>query len=142
MRLLNVDDESLDLLEVSAAMMMSALNVRAARVDPDQLISKSVKMSEFKLGECFRQLRAGPPSEWDELTNAQREVVISLAHVLINAASMKERGLAFRKLRAAVFHRNPRFEQTGEAPVEKSGGLQRLAMGEAPTAEPQKPTSV
>lgn len=117
MRIINVDDESLELLEAAAEMSMAALRARARRVDPDDLISRSHKMSEFKVGECFRQLRAGPPSSWDELTSQQKTLTITMMQRFLDTEDEKIRSSLYAKLRGSFLHRNPRFE----AQVEKGG---------------------
>lgn len=116
MRVIDVDDETIELLEGAAITLEQALAARARRVDPDGLISRSLEMSRIKTAEALRQFRRGPPLDWSKMDAGHKAAFDEL--LLVFQASEDEgiKDLAFKKLRSAMFRYSewPTIENLGE----------------------------
>lgn len=128
MRLLHVDDESVDLLENAAMALEAALSARAARVDPNGILSRSYEMSRIKTMEAVRQLRRPKPMEWHDYPAAQRANLLMLCRVILDETQTENHKFALRKLRAACFlyHGEENAIPSGEPP--ESGSLRDITM--------------
>lgn len=128
MRLLHVDDESVDLLENAAMALEAALSARAARVDPNGILSRSYEMSRIKTMEAVRQLRRPKPMEWDDYPAAQRANLLMLCRVMLDETQTENHKFAMRKLRAACFlyHGEENAIPRGEPP--ETGSIRDITM--------------
>lgn len=81
MRFITMDDESRDLLEAAGEMAHAALQARARRRDPDEIISRSVTMSRIKTKGILDQLRQPPLAKFEQLSAQDRATLVELISV-------------------------------------------------------------
>ena len=93
MRMINVDDETISLLEGAAIALEAALAARAARVDPDGILSRSYEMSRIKTGEAIRQFRRPKPKDWSEYTISERALFMSLITAFLDDDEEPQRSM-------------------------------------------------
>lgn len=106
MRLLQLDDEETDLLMAAAAMSQAAMDARSARIDPDGLISKSARMSAFKLAGVQRQLSLPPLPDFCDLPMKQRAMVLKFCGLMVQDEWKENRDAIWQKLRLIVLSRD------------------------------------
>lgn len=136
MRMISVDDESIELMENAAAALEAALAARARRVDPDGILSRSFEMSRIKTTEVVRQLRRPKPLEWPEYSVAQKALFLELCRVMIDEKDEHTKALVFRKIRGNCFRyrEEPEAFASGEAPAQ--GSIRDITMAaDAATAK-------
>lgn len=116
MRVIDVDDETVELLEGAAITLEQALAARARRVDPDGIISRSYEMSRIKTAEALRQFRRPLPLNWSAFDDGQKAVFEEMLSIFQGASDAGIKDLAFKKLRAAMFRYpdQPTIETIGE----------------------------
>lgn len=116
MRVFDVDDETIDLLEAAAIMAEQALAARARRIDPDGVISRSFEMSRIKTADAIRQLRRPKPKVWSEFTDAEKEETNELISIFQATTDARMKDDVGRKLRAALvrYHGSEIVTEHGE----------------------------
>lgn len=116
MRVIDVDDETIELLEGAAITLEQALAARARRVDPDGIISRSYEMSRIKCAEALRQFRRPLPLNWSSFDDGQKAVFHEMLAIFQSSEDEGIKDLAFKKLRAAMFRYQewPTIQTDGE----------------------------
>jgi len=142
MKVINVDDETISLLEGAAVTLEAALGARARRVDPDGLISRSLEMSRIKTTEALRQLRRPAPKDWSSYTEQEQATVVALMLAVMNGESDHVQSLAFRKLRGALFRYQGEQAEIFDAADEPSGPSGALVVQKAPDRTAEKKAAV
>lgn len=128
MRLLHVDDETIDLLANAAMALEAALSARAARVDPNGILSRSYEMSRIKTDEAIRQLRRPKPMGWEAYPVAQRANLLMLCGVLLDEKQTENHPFALRKLRAACFLYPEQADTIPSGEPPESGSIRDITM--------------
>lgn len=128
MILLQLDTEEADLLMGAAAMAQAAMDARAARIDPDGMISKSSRMSAFKLAGVRRQLDLPPLPEYDQLPIKQRALVLKLCQLMIEPERTVERNIVWTKLRGIVLARDYAIPAVIEAQEPVQSGVWKASV--------------
>lgn len=124
MRFITMDDEAADLLEAAAEMGHAALQARAKRRDPDEIISRSYEMSRIKTSDVIRQLREPPLGAWGVLPEHDQHQVLKLFKIFLDLETLNERNELWKIIRTFVLRRAPCDPSEHEATREASVGLQ------------------
>lgn len=104
-RVLFLDDEQADLLLIGAEIAHQALEARAARVDPDGIISASLNLSRLKLHQVMLQMERKPHPKWHEMEEATRTAILNICHRLIEERQPEGRNAHFEHLCAYLMGR-------------------------------------
>jgi hypothetical protein len=107
MRFVTMDDEGRDLLEAAGEMAHAALDARAKRRDPDEIISRSVEMSRIKTAQLLDQLRQPPLATWKQLGDRQRELFLAVMSADFQDWDDQDYESAFQSIRAICLSRAP-----------------------------------
>lgn len=103
MRMISVDDESIELMEHAAMALEAALAARARRVDPDGILSRSFEMSRIKTTEVVRQLRRPKPLDWPAYPISGKAQFLKLCRMMTDEQDETIKAMVFEKLRALCF---------------------------------------
>lgn len=106
-----LDSEQADLIYTAAEMMHAALAARAVRVDPEQIVSKSLRMSEMKLTSILTQMNLGPLPEWDAVDPELRRQMTHFMRQIVENPDHTNATFAWRELRNFVLANLPRQER-------------------------------
>lgn len=142
MRFITMDDEAADLLEAAAEMGHAALQARAKRRDPDEIISRSYEMSRIKTSDVIRQLREPPLGAWGVLPEHDQGQVLKLFKLFLDLETLNERNELWKIIRTFVLRRAPCDPGEDEAARELSMGLQAPVVEENAEASEDSSDSV
>lgn len=73
--ILHLDTEQAALVSAALEFGVTALEARAARVDPDKVISKAHKLQAIKLEQVQMQMKAAPVARYSAMDDDDRERV-------------------------------------------------------------------
>lgn len=104
-RMLILDGEQADLVRVSAAMTAAALDARKRRVQEDEIVTASLRMSGIKLDHLLRELDAPPLRVWKEVPDDDRATFRRLAADLDRDPDGPNAGAVWAAIRAIVLRR-------------------------------------
>lgn len=133
MRVINVDQESIDLLEAAAEMSMAALSARASRLDPDEVISRSYRMSKFKVEGALRELRRPAPIDLSKFEEQDAKQFHDLLEAFMASTDAGIRDVIFRKLRASMFRYPPGTQALRERNPVRKKRVQKPALADPST---------
>lgn len=118
-----MDGEARDLIEAAAEMAHAALEARARRIDPDEVISRSVQMSRIKTRDILKQLREPPLTPFTGLPKPLQAQMFNLSALMQDADTPEQMDAVFDAIRAVTFHRAAREDTETTAEIQKPVGL-------------------
>lgn len=123
MHLLNLDTEQADLIEAACEMMHAAMDARARRMDPNEWISKTAKMSRAKCESVLAQLELGPLMQWHQISIARRNEFLKLIRVMLDAKTEEEQAVFWNGIVGMVTYRDARAELPWHNTADEAQGL-------------------
>lgn len=140
--LLVLDTEQADLVKAANDMMHAAMDARARRMDPDDIVSKTAKMSRAKCESVIAQLHLGPLLDWPDLSRDRALQILTLCKVLYETENETEKATIYSGLRTLILQRDYHPELPWHTPNLETQDLRGSAV-EGDNGEPQeKPSRV
>jgi len=102
MRMLLLDDEQAAILADAAETAVRLLNYRVERADPDQIISKSIKLQKLKIDQVKLQLSLPALTGWQDLSPSRQDSVMKTASLLASAVHADHKARLFGALLASI----------------------------------------
>lgn len=138
--LLILDTEQADLVDAANQMMIAAMEARARRIDPDEWVSKTAKMTRAKCESVKAQLDLGPLLDWDKLAVNRKLEIRKLAKALLDAETEEQENTFYSGLRALVLSRDIDASAPWHTPTHEAPNL-RGPQVEGDSEEPQNQAS-
>lgn len=136
MYLLNLDSEQADLVKAANEMMHAAMDARARRMDPDDIVSKTAQMSRAKCESVMSQLHLGPLLDWPDLSRERALQILTLCKVLYETENETEKATIYSGLRSLILTRDYKPELPWHTPDLETKDL-RGSTVEGDTEEPE-----
>lgn len=102
MKIITVDDEGAQVIEIAAHSALAFLQVRSARADPEGVVSGSYNVQAGKLRSVLAELDRGAVRQWADLNDAERAAVERAAALIVNAESLDHQAQGYREIFAAI----------------------------------------
>lgn len=101
-----LDGEQADLIRIAAEAADAMLAARARRVDPDRIISDSVKLQRLKVAQVLQQLERNALPTWDEISDAEQVRAVNIMRAIIENPARAEKADLWKALiGSAMSHR-------------------------------------
>lgn len=111
-----LDTEQADLVKAANDMMHAAMDARARRMDPDDMVSKTARMSRAKCESVMAQLDLGPLLDWPDLSRERALQILTLCKVLHETGDETQRATYYAGLRALILTRDYKPELPWHTP--------------------------
>lgn len=138
--LLILDTEQADLVDAANQMMIAAMEARARRIDPDEWVSKTAKMTRAKCESVKAQLDLGPLPEWPDLSLERQLQVLKLSQAITEADNDQEKAIIYSGLRALILSRDFAPDLPWHTPTHEAANI-RGPQVEGDPEEPQNQAS-